>query len=290
MTTDLAVFDEQRAVIAEYKKENASLIFDYEDPQGNKDARSHIYKLRQAKTKIAEIHKLAKAEAWGVCKSLDREKNTLTGDVDEMIDFHYKHVKEIEERKVKAAAVKANEERLERIRIEAERTAEREQREEELATKEAALKEREAALIREQKNMETAKQADLDKQAAVKVVHVQAERDMYDALAVAETEKQAAVEAEQEKAQQEVQRIKDEAVKIAADLVAKETRIKVEALAKQEREAKIEVERVADEKHRASVESEVRLSLFRVTDDDEMASLVLNALINDEIAFVTINY
>ena len=51
---ELVVFDPVKAELAEYKKQNASLDFDYEDPQGNKDARSHIYKLRQAKTKIAD--------------------------------------------------------------------------------------------------------------------------------------------------------------------------------------------------------------------------------------------
>ena len=86
---ELVVFDPVKAELAEYKKENASLVFDYEDPQGNKDARSHIYKLRQAKTKIADIHKEAKAEAWGICKLLDGEKNDLTAEVEAMIDFHY---------------------------------------------------------------------------------------------------------------------------------------------------------------------------------------------------------
>jgi len=290
MTTDLAVFDEVAAAIAEYKKENASLKFDYEDPQGNKDARSHIYKLRQAKTKIADIHKVAKAEAWGVCKMLDAKKKSLTTDVTEMIDVHYKPVKEIEEREAKAAAEKANEERLERIRIEAERVAENERREIELEAREAAAYEKEQAVVREQEKLEAAKQAELDKQAAVKAAQEQAERDKKEIAEQAEQFRLATIaQAEQDKkyAAEQAERDKQAAVEAEKERQRKEA----EAVqAEKDRLAEIEAERVADEKHRASVEAEIRVALFRITDDDEVAGLVLAALMDGEVPFLTINY
>ncbi|KKL25484.1 hypothetical protein LCGC14_2404830 [marine sediment metagenome] len=276
---ELVVFDPVKAELAEYKKQNLELVFDYEDPQGNKDARSHIYKLRQAKTKIADVHKVAKAEALGVCRLLDGEKNKLTDEVEEMINVHYKPVKEIEERVAKAAAVKANEERLEAIRVEAERAAERERREQELAAKETALEEKEAALVREQEKLEAAKQAEVDKAAAVKDAQEAAERDRLAAIAKAEQDKKdAAEQAEQEKqaaveTEKERQRKEADAIQVELD-----------------KQREIDAERIADEKHRASVESEIRVCLFRITDDDAMAGVILTALVNDEIAFVTIKY
>jgi len=53
---ELAVFDEVTATLAKYKVENENLVFDYRDPKGEKEARSHIAKLRKAKSKIAAIH------------------------------------------------------------------------------------------------------------------------------------------------------------------------------------------------------------------------------------------
>lgn len=270
---ELVKFDQVRADIAAYKKENLELEFDYEDPQGNKEARSHIYKLRQTKTKIADIHKMAKAEAMGICKLLDGEKRKLTADVDEMIDVHYKPVKEIEERVVKAAAVKANEERLEAIRIEAERTAERERREEELAAKEAAMKEKEAGLVREQERLEAAKQAEIDKQVAVKQAQEQAEWDKVEAAAQAERDKQTAINDERERVRRE-----DEAVE-----------------AEKDRLAEIERKRIADKTHRDGIETEIQQAVeeaISIGADNNVGSAdaLVIALIDGNIPHVTINY
>ncbi len=288
---ELVVFDPVKAELAEYKKENASLVFDYEDPQGNKDARSHIYKLRQAKTKIADIHKEAKAVPWGICKLLDGEKNDLTAEVETMIDFHYKPVKEIEEREVKVAAVKANEERLERIRIEAERVAENERREDELAARENAAKAKEDELAREAERLEAAKQAETDKQAAVKEAQEQAGRDKVaaaeqaeqnkkDALAAAEAAKQAAVEAEKEKGRQvEFTRERKHAAE-QAEL---------------DRKRHIEATRIANESHRHGIETRIEMALMEIeTVADELGKpvieAVLVALIDEEIPHVKIIY
>ena len=87
-TTELAVFDSVAATIAEYKVENEKLVFAYDTPDGNKEARSHIAKLRKVKTEIANIHKDAKAEALAYGRRLDAKKNEYTGEVDGMIAVH----------------------------------------------------------------------------------------------------------------------------------------------------------------------------------------------------------
>lgn len=276
---ELVKFDQVKADMAAFKQENENLVFNYEDPQGNKDARSHIFKLRKIKTVIADIHKEAKAEALGVCRMLDKEKKDLTVQVEGWIDVHYKPVKEIEEREVKAAAVKANEERLERIRIEAERTAENERREEEIAAKEKALQDKEDALAREAEKLEAAKQAEIDKQVALGEARASAERrrivaaekveqDKKDATERADREKQVAIEAEKERQRKQVE---------AAD-------------AEKERLADIEAKRIADKNHRENIESEILAELEVLLEDDDKAADVLQHLKSDYIPHVTINY
>lgn len=281
---ELVKFNQVEADMAAFKEENENLIFDYEDPQGNKDARSHIFKLRKIKTLIADIHKEAKAQALGVCKLLDKKKRDLTGQVDEWIDVHYKPVKVIEDRAAKEAAEKANAERLEAIRIEAERTAERERREEELAAKELAMQEKEAALAREQEKLEAAKQAEIDKVNAVMRAQEQAERDKIETAAKveqltkdvakrAEHDRQVAVEAEKER-----QRKKAEAEQVEKD-----------------RLAELETERVADIQHRTDIEAEIALAVTEIQSmaeelGQDIGEALLTALIDNEIAHVTITY
>jgi len=135
-TTELAVYDAVSATIAEYKAENAALVFDYADKQGAKDAKSHIAKLRTAKTKIAEVHKDAKAEALAFGRMLDAKKNELTNEVDEMIAVHKDPLDAIDKEKAAIALARAEALEAEKARIEAEKQAELDKREAEIRAKE----------------------------------------------------------------------------------------------------------------------------------------------------------
>ena len=97
---ELTVFDPIAAQIAEMKEKNANLVFDYADPDGNKNARSHIAVLRRLKKPITETHKLAKAEAKKFCDALDAKKRELIGVVEEMIEVHHQPIWEIEQREM----------------------------------------------------------------------------------------------------------------------------------------------------------------------------------------------
>lgn len=288
---ELVKFDQVKADMAAFKKENENLVFDYADPQGNKDARSHIFKLRKIKTVIADIHKEAKAVALGVCRMLDKEKKDLTAEVEGWIDVHHKPVKEIEEREARIATAKIAADHLEQIRVEAERAAETERRENELAEKEAAVDAEALRLQIESDKLEAAKQAEISKVTAIMRANEQAERDKVlaaeqaeqdkgDALAAAEASKQAAIEAEQAKAMQvELDRER----KTAAEKAEKQ------------RLAEIEAKRVANESHRMKIEEEVRdviESIISVAAETGTGGSeeIMSALILNEIPHVAINY
>jgi len=306
--TSLAAFDEIRAGIALYKKENASLVFDYEDPNGEKEARSHIYKLRLAKGKVVAIHKETKAEALAVCRAIDDEKNTLIADVEEMIDVHMTPIKAIEDRRQEEIRAKAEAERLEKERIEQERQDAIAKQEAEVAQRLADLKAKEEAaeraererlakiceeerrLVREReileadkraeveakrREAEAKKQAEIDKQEALK----RADQEKQEALDRAEREKQEAIEAEREKARKEAEaKAKAEAERIAAEK------------AEQERLAEIERKRQANERHRKKIEKETWDGLFVILKDDILTDTVAHYIKIGEIPNVTINY
>jgi hypothetical protein len=92
------VFADFYKQLEEAKQINEQTVFDYESKKGNKEARSHIYKLRQSKSAISKAHKEAKAEALEFGRTLDAEKKKLVSEIEEMIEVHEAPIKEIEER------------------------------------------------------------------------------------------------------------------------------------------------------------------------------------------------
>lgn len=239
MTTEIVVFDEVAATIAEWKAENEKLVFAYDTPQGEKDARSHIAKLRKVKTKVSEIHKEAKAESRAFGLLLDGKKNEYNGEVDGMIKFHKDPLDKIATEK--QAIIDAEE---------AKAAAEEEQRTADLEAREAALKEAEDKLAREKAEAE------------------QKEREKQIAAEAAETAK---VQAE---------------AKAKAEADAKEL---AEKKAKEEAEAK-EQKRIANKKHRKEIEDEVHYSLTEHGLEEDEANGILEALKNNSIKHVSINY
>lgn len=56
---DVNVFNEFRSSLSKLKIDNQAAVFDYESIKGNKEARSHIYKLRQTKSAVEKSRKIA---------------------------------------------------------------------------------------------------------------------------------------------------------------------------------------------------------------------------------------
>lgn len=258
--SNLAVFDEVRAEMAVYKAENEKLVFDYEDPQGNKDARSHVAKLRRVKTKIADVHKLAKAEALAVCQAIDGEKRLLIADMEEMIEVHAAPVREIEERKKAEIAAKAEAERLEAERIRREREEAILKQAEEVNRREAELKAKEAEL-----------------KAKEDAIKAEEERKAREAQIVANAAVAARREAEA-KAQAKIQAAEN--ARLAKEAAEK---------AEQERLAAIEKARIEDQEHRSNVENGIVDQIAKLTGEDIAIQLV-TVIAKGGIKNLTITY
>jgi hypothetical protein len=267
-TTELAVYNEVAATVAQAKAENEILVFDYENKEGAKEAKSHIAKLRKVKTKIAAVHKEAKADALAFGRRLDAKKNELTGEVDGMINVHKEPLDKIEAEKTRIAFKKAEEVRIERERIEAEKQAELDRREAEIRAKEQAIIEAEEKIAREK--------ADADRQEREKrIAEESAERARKEAEERLEREKREA----EAKAKAKIEKMK-------ADAAAKELAEK----RRKEAEAEAERKRIANKEHRQKIEGAILKALSAELLDHKLAFKVWDLLKDNKIPNVTINY
>jgi colicin import membrane protein len=97
-STEITAFSEFEFQLAELKKDNSSLQFDYQDAKGNKEARSHIYKLRQTKSALESARKIAKEKALAYGKRVDTKAKEISAEIEGMIEVHAAPLKEIEEK------------------------------------------------------------------------------------------------------------------------------------------------------------------------------------------------
>lgn len=280
--TDLVKFDEVRAEIAFYKSENESLVFDYEDKQGNKEARSHVAKLRKVKTRIIDVHREAKAEALAFGRECDHKKNEYLADVEEMLNVHVVPLDEIKNRKKLADEAIAKKLAEEEAAKETQRQKELEKREAEIARKEAEIQAKETAIKEsEEAEQRAAEQAERDKRVAAEA----AERAKNEAYMKAEAEKRAILErAAKEKAEIEAKTNAENDARIAKETAAK---------AEQERLAEIERKRVANESHRQEVEQGIINQINEIIADEpdvDIGQRITDAIVGGGIDNVTINY
>ena len=236
---ELVVFDELTATLAEYKVENEKLVFAYDTPEGEKDARSHIAKLRKVKTKISDVHKQAKADALAVCNALDGKKRELIGEVEGMIAVHKDPLDAIEAER--QAVIDAEKKRLEEE--EAKRLAD-------IEARESAVREAEEKILREKTEAE------------------RVEREKHIAEEAAE---RARIQAEQ---------------KAKAEADAKELAEKK----RKEAEDAAEQKRIANKKHRKQIEDDIHYSLTEMGIDECFVDTFLQALMENRIPHVSINY
>lgn len=268
MQADLAIFDEVKSEIAKYKEINKGLVFDYEDEKGNKEARSHISKLRKIKTAIAIIHKEGKAKALAVGRLYDKEKNENTAEVEEMIAVHNDPIQRIAEREEAEKQAKID---AELARQEAEEEAKRkeiEEREAEVARKEAEIKAKEEDAERVEREKRIAEEAAETANRKAEEAIAKAEQEKKDAIERAEREKKEAVDAEKQKA-----------------VDAQEA-----AEAESERIAQIEADRIANKKHRNKIYDQIHEGIYVITKDVAITKKIADAIVAGKIPNVTINY
>lgn len=112
------LIEKQVSVVAEYQpfysqlsqleQDNQKVVFDYETPKGNKEARSHVYKLRQTKGALEKTRKEAKAESLRIGRAVDSEAADIEKRIEAMIAVHQAKIDEIEKRETdRIAAITA---------------------------------------------------------------------------------------------------------------------------------------------------------------------------------------
>ncbi|MCR4332349.1 MAG: hypothetical protein NUV34_06560, partial [Sulfuricaulis sp.] len=92
----VVAYDPFRAQLAELKANNAALVFDYQDPKGNKEARSYVYKLRQTRSAVDKVREAEKAESLKRGRLIDSEAKEIMAEITAMIDVHQKPLDDID--------------------------------------------------------------------------------------------------------------------------------------------------------------------------------------------------
>jgi hypothetical protein len=104
----IEAYDQFRAQLVQLKQSNEKTVFDYEDAQGNKEARSHIYKLRKTKTAVDKVRKDQKKDALEYGRRVDAQAKEIIEEIQSMIEVHQKPLDEIEEREKKRVEAHQN--------------------------------------------------------------------------------------------------------------------------------------------------------------------------------------
>ena len=271
----LAVFDPFKAIAADIIKKDACQKFDISTPDGEKDLRSWVYRVRGCRSDLEKARVAAKTEALAYGKKVDSMAKELKAPYDKIIIDRMLPLDEIEAKKRADAEAIIEAERVAAEKAEQERLDGIAKQEAEMAKKQAAIKAEENRLAREREILEAEKRAEADAKRREQDAREKAEQDKKDALERAERDKQAAIEAEKEKAR-----------KAEADRLAKDDAEK----AKKEKQIADEAKRTAGRKHMAKIEKEMWDGLFVIIKDDILTDTVAHYIKIGEIPNVTINY
>ena len=237
-TMELTQYEPIKAQIAELLAQNDKLVFNYRDPTGNKDARSHVYALRLKKGEVERVRKTAKADALEYGRKVDSVAKELTAALETAIAVHQTPIAEIE--------AEEQAKRDEAARIEAEKKAaeERAEQERQAAILKAAQEEAEKARAEIEAMKAKQREDDIRREAAE-----QARREAEERVARAEREKLAAEReaiatreralAEKEQAEAEKKRVAQQAKEDQEEAVrAAEQRAKEQAEAEERAKAR----------------------------------------------------
>ncbi|PUA19617.1 hypothetical protein [Glaciimonas sp. PCH181] len=96
--TAVAEYEPFYSQLAELEKKNTTLVFNYEDKKGNKEARSHINTLRLTKGALERTRKEAKSESLRIGRAVDSEAGEIGIRIEAMIAVHQVPLDAIEKR------------------------------------------------------------------------------------------------------------------------------------------------------------------------------------------------
>lgn len=91
---EVEAFSQFRADLVVFKKEQSSIVFDYDTAAGEKDARSHMHKLRLSKGAVERARVSEKSDILERGRSIDAAAKDITAELDGMIDVHAQPLKE----------------------------------------------------------------------------------------------------------------------------------------------------------------------------------------------------
>lgn len=97
-STAVEAFDEFKAQLEELRMHNDKLVFDYESPKGQKEARAHITSLKKTKKAIEDKRKEKKEDSIKFQKALDGEAKRYRTEIEKMIDVHQAPLDEVKNR------------------------------------------------------------------------------------------------------------------------------------------------------------------------------------------------
>lgn len=312
------------------KEGNARLVFDYRDPEGNKAARSHLFKIRRSKALINDTRLAETKASREYQKQVNDQAGAILDELEEMIRPHADALAavEAEEEARKAAldvriiqlqlaSVVTISQTAEEIRSVLEATEALDPATFEERIEEAALI-RSAAITALQSHLQAAIKREADAKRLAELEEADRVRREADAAAQAEVDRKAQEEADrlaeaQRMAEAEARALRDaeqaaRAVEeqkrrdqVAADLLAeREARVKAEAEAKVLQDAEMERRRViadeerraANKRHKAKIHGEIVAGLQKVAEQlsVEAAQAIIIAIAKGEVPNLTISY
>lgn len=320
--SQIVAYNEFRAQLAELKEINSSTFFNYEDPKGNKEARSHIYKLRQSKAAVEKVRKAEKAASLEYGRQVDAQAQEIVGELERMIQVHQEPLDRIEQREreriekhqarlaqmrnalldigeLSAAALRARLAEVESIAVD---EAWQEFMAEAGVTKDQSLTGLKTAIAKREKyEAEQAELARLRQEAEERARREREERIAKEAEERARAEAERAAQAERDAAArrelelklqaERAQREKQEAEQRAAN-AARETeeRLRREQEAEAKRIAEEAEARAKDKAHRAAVNKAAAEALLQAGITIEQAQAVVVLIVKKAVPAVSLTY
>lgn len=288
-------------LLARIRAEAVTLVPNVKTVAGRKEIASIAYKVSRSKTAIDDAGKALVADLKRQTGDIDSARKKARDTLDALRDEVRKPLTDWE----------AEQERIERERVEAEeraRAAAEEARLAELARKEEEIRAREEAV-------RAAEEAERLRVAAEQAERERVEREarlQAEAAEKAKREAAAAVERAEREAREATERAAREAAEAeqrAKDAAARAEREKAEAVAAAERRAKEEADRAererqakadaqrredearaADIEHRRSINRAAVAALVALGIEDEIAAAVITAIVQGKVPAVAIRY
>lgn len=319
----VAEYSEFAAQLNELREHNQKVFFNYEDPKGNKDARSHVYKLRQTKSAIDKVRKAAGEDARQLLKDINSQGNSLIEEVEGMIDHHQQHIDAVEEKERQRVAyiqekigaisglkqqaaesenAAALHDTLNSLRgIEVDTSYQEFMAEASLALADAIAFAEKALADAEKREAEQAELERLRKEAAEREQKAREEEIRKEAAEAAKKEAEAKAQAEKEAAERREREYKEAAERAerekveaaeAAERKQKEAieaeRRRVEQEAKEKADA--DAKREADIANQKRIHGEIIKALSAVGISDDSAKAVITAIRKGEVPHMKIVY